>query len=219
MTELLFSVLFGQMGLILLLLFKTPLRKLVVMGLDRVKRGRGPLVVKSVAATVFVIMLYTVYSVQELSSRPIEKFNPTDQVLLGYQLLQASLMGFSLFLALMIDRLHHYIRELRMLRKSTDATKKQNRESEEAKSRAGEELKDLKDAISELKVRARNMESEYKAKQKESKAAETQSESLKKQSEGLLLEYDRLLEENQNLQNQLLSIDQNLSQPNGKKTS
>lgn len=219
MTELLFAVLFGQMGLILLLLFKTPLRKLVVMGLDRVKRGRGPLVVKSVAATVFVIMLYTVYSVQELSSRPIEKFNPTDQVLLGYQLLQASLMGFSLFLALMIDRLHHYIRELRMLRKSTDATKKQNRESEEAKSRSGEELKALKDAISELKMRARNMESEYKAKQKESKAAEAQSESLKKQSEGLLLEYDRLLEENQNLQNQLQSIDQISSQPNGKKTS
>ncbi|CBI28815.3 unnamed protein product, partial [Vitis vinifera] len=39
-------------------------------------------------------------------------------------LLEASLMGFLLFLALMIDRLHHYIRELRLLRKAMEAEKK-----------------------------------------------------------------------------------------------
>lgn len=81
------------MGLILIFVFKTPLRKLVIMTLDRVKRGQGPLVVKSVAATVFVMMVYTIYTVQDLRSRPIESFNPTDQVLLAYQVLQASLMG------------------------------------------------------------------------------------------------------------------------------
>lgn len=93
MLQLLFSVIFCQMALILLLMFKTPLRKLVIFTLDRVKRGRGPLVVKSVSATVFVIMMYNIYSVQEIYSRPLESFNPTDQVLLAHQILQASFMG------------------------------------------------------------------------------------------------------------------------------
>lgn len=65
----------------------------MIFSLDRVKRGRGPLVVKSVAATVFVIMMYNIYSVQEIYSRPLESFNPTDQVLLAHQILQASFMG------------------------------------------------------------------------------------------------------------------------------
>lgn len=63
------------------------------MTLDRVKRGRGPLVVKSVAATVLVMMTYSVYTIQELNSRPVESINPTDQVLLAYQVLDTSLMG------------------------------------------------------------------------------------------------------------------------------
>lgn len=63
------------------------------MGIDRAKRGRAPLVVKSVAATVFVIMMYYVYAVREIQSRPIESLNPTDQILLANYMLQASLMG------------------------------------------------------------------------------------------------------------------------------
>ncbi|GJT33942.1 B-cell receptor-associated protein 31-like protein [Tanacetum coccineum] len=84
------------MSTILLLLFKTPLRKLLIIGLDRAKRGRAPLVVKSVGATVFVIMMYNVYSVTEIQSRPVEAVvNPTDQIILAYHMLEASLMGFS----------------------------------------------------------------------------------------------------------------------------
>lgn len=93
MIQLLFMLMFAEMAGILLLLFRTPLRKLLIMGLDRVKRGRAPLVVKSVATTVFVIMMYTVYTVREIQSRPIEALNPTDQVFLANNMLQASLMG------------------------------------------------------------------------------------------------------------------------------
>ena len=49
--------------------------------------------------------------------------------------------GFSLFLALMIDRLHHYIRELRILRKTLEAAKKQNRTAEETKNKGADEVK------------------------------------------------------------------------------
>ncbi|XP_027061998.1 uncharacterized protein [Coffea arabica] len=217
MIQLFFTVIFCEMAVILLLLFKTPLRKLEIMTLDRVKRGSGPLVVKSVGATVLVMMTYSVYTIRELNSRPVESFNPTDQVLLAYEVLDTSLMGFSLFLALMIDRLHHYIRELRILRKTMEAAKKQSREVDEGKKANGAELNALKEEVSAMKTKINILESECKAKEKELKAAESNSESLKKQSEGLLLEYDRLLEDNQSLRSQLHSLDQSLANSDGKK--
>lgn len=128
-----------------------------------------------------------------------------------------SFAGFSLFLAFMLDRLHHYMRELRMLRKAMEPPKKQNRGFDENKGGNGGDLNALKEEISSMRTKVNHLESECQAKEKELKAEESNSESLKKQSEHLLLEYDRLLEENQNLRSQLQSIDQSLSHSNGKK--
>lgn len=214
MIELLFPAILGEMAVILILLFKTPLRKLVIMALDRLKRGTGPLVVKTVAGVIFVFMSITVYSVTEIQSRPIDSLNPTDQILLARHMLEASLMGFLLFLLLMIDRLHHYIRELRLLRKTMEAAKKQNRANEDGKS---EELKVLGEEVSRLKKHIKQLETKHETKEKEVKSAEANVLALKSQSEGFLVEYDRLLEENQNLRNQLQSIDQSLSHSDIKK--
>nr|XP_043620575.1 uncharacterized protein LOC122592423 [Erigeron canadensis] len=219
MIYLFFTVLFIEMMTILLLLFKTPLRKLLIIGLDRAKRGRAPLVFKSVGATVLVIMMYNVYSVTEIQSRPADVINPTDQILLAYHMLDASLMGFSLFLSLMIDRLHHYIRELRILRKTMENAKKQNRAAEETKNKGADEVKVLNDELTKLREHAKKLESEYETKEKEIKSAEANSVALKNQSEGFLLEYDRLLAENQNLRDQLRSIDESVSHSNGKKNT
>lgn len=95
MQQLLFAVIFSEMGLILVMLFKTPLRKLVIAGLDRLKRGRGPVMVKTVAATVFVVLISSVYSMTKIQKRWIEEgaLNPTDQVLMAKHLLEATLMG------------------------------------------------------------------------------------------------------------------------------
>lgn len=123
--------------------------------------------------------------------------------------------GFVLFLALMIDRLHHYIRELRFLRKSMETAKKQSQGYEDRKN-AGE-LKALGEETVILKTKIKKLESECETKSKEVEAAQAEAEALRKQSEGLLLEYDRLLEDNQNLQNQLESIEQSLSEPGAKK--
>ncbi|CAH9116434.1 unnamed protein product [Cuscuta europaea] len=195
-AQLLFSVAFGEMSLILLLLFKTPLRKLLIVSLDRAKRGRGPIVVKSVGATVLLLFIYTVYSIQDIQSRPLESINPTDQVLLAYQILQASLMGFVLFLALMIDRLHHYIRELRALRKAMEAAKKQDQSLDNGKSGGGEKkVKSLKDEISSLTSKISVLESQLQ----DVRAQEAKSESLK-------VKYEQLLQENQNLKSQLNAI-------------
>lgn len=43
--------------------------------------------------------------------------------------------GFALFLALMIDRIHYYIKEVRMLRKHMEAIKRSEHKSEGAKSK------------------------------------------------------------------------------------
>lgn len=96
MIQLLFSLIFAEMTLIVLFVFKTPLRKLVIMGLDRLKRGRCPIVVKTVAATVFLLMVATVYNAVAIQRRWIQEgaeVNRTDQVLLAKHLLEASLMG------------------------------------------------------------------------------------------------------------------------------
>ncbi|KAF6168254.1 hypothetical protein GIB67_011639 [Kingdonia uniflora] len=215
MIQLLFTVIFSEMALVMILLFKTPLRKLVIMTLDRVKRGRGPIVVKTIGGTVFLVLISSGYSIVKIQKRSVDGMvNPTDQVLMAKHLLEASLMGFTLFLALMIDRLHHYIRELRLLRKSMEAVKKQNRAAEEGKSGTQEENKE---EIASLKTKVKHLESDCVKKTKEVETAEANALALRKQSEGFLLEYDRLLEDNQNLRNQLQSIDRSISHSDSKK--
>ncbi|XP_043691497.1 B-cell receptor-associated protein 31-like [Telopea speciosissima] len=210
MIQLFFTVIFSEMALIMILLFKTPIRKLVIMGLDRVKRGRGPVMVKTVGGTVFVVLLSSVYSMMKIQKRSIDAgaSNPTDQVLMAKHLLEASLMGFSLFLALMIDRLHHYIRELRLRRKAMEAVKKQSRGFEDdGKNGSSEEMKALEVEVTKLRAKVKHLQSECETKTEEAKAAEANAMALRKQSEGFLLEYDRLLEDNQSLKSQLESID------------
>ncbi|KAL8107742.1 uncharacterized protein LOC141671992 [Apium graveolens] len=215
MIFLLFSLILTEMGLITMFVFKTPLRKLVIMGLDRVKMGQGPIVVKTVGATVSVVMLSSVYNVVSIQKSRIQDgdyVNPTDQVLSARSLLEASLMGFSLFLALMIDRLHYYIRELRIRRKGMEAIKKQNRPVEDVKAGGSEERKALEDEAVMLREKFKKLQSELEAKTKEAKNAESNAIAMRKQSEGFLLEYDRLLEDNQNLRNQLQAADRGLPQ-------
>ncbi|KAG5622926.1 hypothetical protein H5410_008144 [Solanum commersonii] len=222
MIQVLFTVIFAEMALILLLIFKTPLRKLVIMGLDRVKRGRGPIVVKTTGGTIFVVMLSSIYSVVSIHKRWIDEdgnVTPTDQILMAQHLLDASLMGFTLFLALMIDRLHHYIRELRMRRKSMEAVNKQNRGFEDGKNGASDDMKSLEEKASALRLKIKKLEATVEEKAKESSDAEANVVALKKQSEHFLRENDSLHEDNQNLRAQVQSLDQRLSNSDVKKAS
>ncbi|XP_065879721.1 uncharacterized protein [Euphorbia lathyris] len=219
MIQLLYTLIFSEMALILILSFKTPLRKLVLMALDRVKRGHGPVMVKTVAGTIFVVLLSNVHSMTKIQNSPmIEEgsVNPTDMVLMGKLLLEATLMGASLFLGLMIDRLHHYIRELRMRRKNMEAVKKQSRAVEDGKF---EEKKALEEELTALRSKLKHLQSEIDAKTKDAHASETNAVALRKQSEGFLLEYDRLLAENQEMRNQLQSLDLRLSRSGSKKNT
>jgi len=102
MIQLLFLVLVAEVSVVAALLFKTPLRKLAVLGIDRLKRGRrAPVAVKTVAGVVLAILASTLYSIAEISCRATDPdsgggLTPTDQVLFSRHLLEASLMGRSL---------------------------------------------------------------------------------------------------------------------------
>ncbi|KAK9049496.1 hypothetical protein SSX86_031534 [Deinandra increscens subsp. villosa] len=128
MTPLLFMVLAMEIGVIIIMLFNSPLRNLIVTGLDRLKQGRGLVTSRTIAATFFTVFVFNIYDISKTKKRVTEvgTTNPTDQVLLANRVLEASLMGFCLFLGLMIDRLHYYVKELWLLRKSLRSVRDAN---------------------------------------------------------------------------------------------
>lgn len=96
MIQVLFTIVFAEMVLILSLLFRSPLRQLVIMGLDCSKQGRGPLVAKSVGGTILVFFsstIYSVFNVHKKRSTEAGFINPTNEVLMAHRILEASLTG------------------------------------------------------------------------------------------------------------------------------
>ncbi|CAL4899855.1 unnamed protein product [Urochloa decumbens] len=221
MIQLLFALLAAEAALALSLLFRTPARRLALLAIDRAKRGRGPVMARTVAATMLLVLASAGYSVTKIRRRAGElgQLTPTDQVLASRHLLEASLMGYSLFLGLIIDRLHHYIRELRTMKKNMEAVTKQSRTLEEAKVGGAEEIQGYQKEIASLKEQVEMLKNQSQKKTEELKTAEANSVALQKQSEGLLMEYDRLIAENGGLRNQLQSIDLRTSHSDGKKNS
>ncbi|KAI4307984.1 hypothetical protein L6164_031105 [Bauhinia variegata] len=146
MIHLLLVLVLIEMILILTLSFANPLRKLLVKGLDQTKQGKGPLVTKTVAATMIVVFCSTIYSLTIIQQRSKDTgiVNPTDEVIAASRILEASLMGFSLFLGLMIDRLHYYINEITLLRKSLEIAKKLNQKSARPKNTGADETERAK---------------------------------------------------------------------------
>ncbi|KAL1199026.1 hypothetical protein V5N11_028365 [Cardamine amara subsp. amara] len=221
MQNLLFAVVLFEVVVIMALSFKTPIRKLLIMSLDRTKRGRGPVVIQTVSATIIVLLVASVYNMMAIQKRWIEDgaVNPTDEVIMAKHLLESTLMGGFLFLGLMIDRLHHYMRELRIRRKMMEVIKKEGAGLEGVKARALDEVKNLKEEIMSLQKRQEQLASELQGKAKEIHTEKTSAVALQKQSGGFLIEFNRLLEENQDLRNQLHTVDSKISRSSIKKNT
>lgn len=215
MIQLLFTVIFVEAVVVMLLLFSTPLRRLLLSALNQVKRGRGPIIVKTISGTIFAVLFSSVYNSVMIKRRgksdEAADLSPTDQVLFAKHLLESSLMGFVLFLTLIIDRLHYYIRELSLRRKTMELdTRKRNSAIEEDAKAREQQVETFKELIRQLEI-------ELEDKIKEAHASEANVEALRKQSEGLLGEYDRLLAENQELRDRLRAADQMYSHSATKK--
>ncbi|KAL2488251.1 B-cell receptor-associated protein 31-like [Forsythia ovata] len=186
-----------------------PLRELVMKGLDQVKMRRGT--VLTIAGTIFVILFSNLVSILKIQNKgsKLGTMTPMDQVLWRTNLLEATLMGFSLFLAFLIDRMHHYMRKLIKFRSNSGDSKqevnrleKEKLQLKEKEEKAAQEVKRLQKEISSLMENLNKLKSESAEKDKQVETAEAHVVALQKQAADLLLEYDRLLEDNQNLQNQ-----------------
>ncbi|MBA0791299.1 hypothetical protein Gohar_015889 [Gossypium harknessii] len=197
----------------LLLVKIGPLRELVIKSIDQLKMGKGPATVKTIAGTMSVILLSSLMSIVKIQNKgaKLGTMSPMDQVLWRTHLLEASLIGFTLFLGFIIDRMHHYIKKLIGLRSRVGSSKeeaerieKERIQLKEKDDKASKEIKLLKEEISTLSENLKKLKSESEEKDKKIEIAEAHVASLQKQSADLLLEYDRLLEDNQNLQNQAL---------------
>ena len=122
------------------------------------------------------------------------------------------LVGYTLFLAFVIDRLHHYLRKLMTLRKTSNTSREEveklqmeNRSLREKEEKSSSEMKKLQRENAKLNESMKKLKSETEEHERKASVAEAHVNALQKQSEELLLEYDRLLEDNQILQTQLLS--------------
>ncbi|KAI3461853.1 hypothetical protein Pfo_018516 [Paulownia fortunei] len=212
MIPLFFLVVCAEGLVAFLLLVKIgPLRELVLKGLDEVKTRRAT--VLTIAGTIFVILLSNLFSILKIQNKGAKHgaMTPMDQVLWRTNLLEATLMGFSLFLGFLIDRMHHYMRKLIKLRSSTGVSKQEFERVEreklqlkEKEEKAAGEVKRLQKEVSGLTENLKKLKLESAEKDKQVETAEAHVTALQKQAADLLLEYDRLLEDNQNLQNQAL---------------
>lgn len=210
MIQLLFLVLFVEGAVAFLLLVKIgPLRELVIKSLDQVKMGKRPATVKTIAGTMSVILFFSLMNIVKIQNKgaKLGTMSPMDQVLWRTHLLEASLMGFTLFLGFLIDRMHHYLSKLIGLRRSVGSSKeeveslqKEKMQLKEKEDKTSMEIKLLLEQISTLSENLKKMKLESENKDKQIETAEAHVVSLQKQCADLLLEYDRLLEDNQNLQ-------------------
>lgn len=214
MIQLLFVVLFVEATVAFLMLVKVgPLRELVMKSLDQVKMGKGPATVKTIAGTMSVILLSSFMSIIKIQNKgaKLGTMSPMDQVLWRTHLLEASLMGFTLFLGFLIDRMHHYLRKLINIRSKVGVSKeelekleKEKQQLKEKEEKSSKEIKTLQDELSKLTEEVKNLKTESQEKDKTIETADAHVVALQKQAADLLLEYDRLLEDNQNLQTQAI---------------
>lgn len=192
----------------LLLMVKIgPLRELVMNGLDQVKMRKGT--VLTIAGTMSVILFSNSISIVKIQNKgaKVGTMTPMDQVLWRTHLLEASLMGFSLFLGFLIDRMHYHLRKLNGLRSTVRASRQEIERLEKEKLQLKENEEKAKIAaklmqkeVSESIKKLDKLKLESKEKDTRVETAEGHVAALQKQMADLLLEYDRLLEDNQNLQ-------------------
>ncbi|KAF5787279.1 putative B-cell receptor-associated protein 29/31 [Helianthus annuus] len=210
-----FTIAFAQMIIIILLLFETPFRNPLVLRLDQFKIGKPQLAVKSFGATLFVAMMYNIYSVFELRRRFVDAVDSSNHILLAYHMFVAYLMGFSLFLLVTVNSLHRYIKEVVMVTEIIRATKKQNRAYENCMKKRAEEAETIRKDISRLKTDIINLESECSMKEQAVQLLRAESSTLKDRLEGCLVEYDRLLTYNKDLREQLQGVNGRSSHSDG----
>jgi len=112
MIQLLFLVIIAEGVMAFLMMVKIgPLRDLVMKSLDQLKMGKAPATVKTIAGTMFVILLSSLMSLVKIQNKgaKLGTMSPMDQVLWRTHLLEAYLLGmFTFFSSLLFDCFNAY---------------------------------------------------------------------------------------------------------------
>lgn len=198
MIQLLFALLLAEMAMLLLLL--SPIRKPVVIAIEYARRGHNfRLLSITFLSSLLLLFLFNIYSILEVRYRP-RGSNPMDQLIIAEKLLAASLLGFLLFLCVVIPKLHVLMREWCSIEESRLAEEKQLAKRNLI---ARESLKASKDEIADLKSHVMKLESVLEERKKEIMYAEAEVSMLRKQSEDVNMKYLELFEYNETIRNQL----------------
>ncbi|MCO5603392.1 hypothetical protein L7F22_057542 [Adiantum nelumboides] len=211
-----------------------PLHTLALKLVSVVKVGVAAIMMKILAGATVINLASTINGIYKILRRTSKTASPTsaDHFILRTYLLDSFLMGTSLLLLLVINRLHNQVNQIDLLKLNVETLKKESQavqtkymrlkaersaplEKEHAK--AKEEIVSLKDLVAALRTKMENLQLESLEKDKVVKAAEANARALQRQSQGFLLEYDRLLEDNESLRSQLVSIDRKQSHSTSKK--
>lgn len=201
MFQLLFLALFAEGAVAFLLMLKIgPLRELAMKTLDQLKTGKGPATMKTLACTIALIFLSSIVnilSIQKRSSK-LGTVTPMDQVLWRTHVLEASLTGYILFLAFVIDRLHHYLTKLTALKKinvssreEIEVLQKEHLHFKEKEAKLSDEIRKLKIEVTGLNEKLPKLMEDCEEKGKRAASAEAHVTSLQKQCEELLLDGKR----------------------------
>ncbi|CAM6083984.1 unnamed protein product [Calypogeia fissa] len=237
MLPVLSAVFLLETALGLMLVSKVPpLEKLACLMMDLTQTTRGSAVTKTLGGTLFIFMASSVSTYTTVKSSVLREqrehghVDQSETFVLRTAELESALSGFIMLMALMINRVHYYLRGKRGLTLQLEVLKKQSKSAETEYLRLKEErnessgtdasdaeMKSLKEVIADLRRKVEQLQKDVQTKDKEAKAAESSAQAIRKQSEGMALEYERLLEDNENLRTQVSSFDRQHSRSASKK--
>ncbi|KAG6551325.1 hypothetical protein Mapa_007111 [Marchantia paleacea] len=236
MLPLLTVVLLIESCLALLLVSRIkPLVKTACLIVDISKTTKGSAVSKTLAATLFVLLASSIATFVKARQHMLEHHgsevhgSPAEFFMMRTAELESALSGFILLLALMINRVHFFLREASGLKLSLEVVKKQSKtaqseylrlqQEQRVEGQTLSELKGLKDIVEDMREKVEKMQVDVQIKEKEVRAAEASVLAIRRQTEGIRLEYERLVDDNENLRNQLAALDRSRSRSEVKKNT
>nr|XP_004240151.1 uncharacterized protein LOC101249367 [Solanum lycopersicum] len=198
----LISLVLGEILVYLGICFNTQFQEPILLALSR----RNSTLFVWIRILMFAIFVYWVYtSISILCSWRMfhGPINWSDGVTLNLLILQSSLMGFSLFAWMVLDKLHPVILENISVRKIIKAERKM---LQERKLHMEDHRRVLQGKVAELTANMKKLKMDYQMKANKAQAEGAIVLELKKNFEEFRLKYDRLFDYNQTLRNQLQSI-------------
>ncbi|XP_015074943.1 uncharacterized protein LOC107018872 [Solanum pennellii] len=198
----LISLVLGEILVYLGICFNTQFQEPILLALSR----RNSTLFVWIRILMFAIFVYWVYtSISILCSLRMfhGPINWSDGVALNLLILQSSLMGFSLFAWMVLDKLHPVIMENISVRKIIKAERKM---LQERKLHMEDHRRVLQGKVAELTANMKKLKMDYQMKANKAQAEGAIVLELKNNFEEFRLKYDRLFDYNQTLRNQLQSI-------------